>query len=179
MTRGRHSSPVGDDLPVLSAAAHHSWNCICSASIWLVYDNAHELEIRKAILEKSGIRDDQLVTHMGHTFRPRFEPAECRAPGRGLIPAYREKIVEGAVAAIKAQKRMCSRRCVLGGGTCDLARQPRSGAGQRDFPSAAFNPDGPSDDTVLVGRITDAKGKIIATLVNYACHPVSLAAATS
>ncbi|HWM61307.1 MAG TPA: hypothetical protein VNN98_04105, partial [Rhizomicrobium sp.] len=29
------------------------------------YDNAHELEIRKAILEKSGIRDDQLVTHMG------------------------------------------------------------------------------------------------------------------
>jgi hypothetical protein len=27
---------------------------------------------------------------------------------------------------------------------------------------------------VLVGRVTDAKGKIIATLVNYACHPVSL-----
>jgi hypothetical protein len=31
------------------------------------YDNAHEAVIRKAILEKSGIRDDQLLTHMGHT----------------------------------------------------------------------------------------------------------------
>src|SRR5882672_8698576 len=31
------------------------------------YDNAHELEIRERILKESGIRDDQLVTHMGHT----------------------------------------------------------------------------------------------------------------
>jgi hypothetical protein len=38
----------------------------------------------------------------------------------------------------------------------------------------SVNPDGPTDDTVLVGRITDISGKIIATMVNYACHPVSL-----
>ena len=31
------------------------------------YDNAHEREIRARILAGSGIRDDQLVTHMGHT----------------------------------------------------------------------------------------------------------------
>src|SRR5579883_2099469 len=31
------------------------------------YDNAHEREIRKQILEKSGIGDAQLITHMGHT----------------------------------------------------------------------------------------------------------------
>jgi hypothetical protein len=31
-----------------------------------------------------------------------------------------------------------------------------------------------ADDTVLVGRITDMSGSIRATMVNYACHPVSL-----
>ena len=31
-----------------------------------------------------------------------------------------------------------------------------------------------ADDTVLVGRVTERTGKVIATIVNYACHPVSL-----
>ena len=65
------------------------------------YDNAHELEIRKAILEKSGIRDDQLLTHMGHTHSgPASNLQNVGRQGGDLIPAYREKIVEGAVAAI-------------------------------------------------------------------------------
>ena len=39
------------------------------------------------------------------------------------------------------------------------------------------NPDVAADDTVLVGRISDLRGKIMATIVNYACHPVSLGGA--
>jgi hypothetical protein len=31
-----------------------------------------------------------------------------------------------------------------------------------------------ADDTLLIGRITDGNGRIRATIVNYACHPVSL-----
>lgn len=37
-----------------------------------------------------------------------------------------------------------------------------------------FNPQAPADDTLLVGRVTDAMGCIRATLVNYACHPTTL-----
>jgi len=33
-----------------------------------------------------------------------------------------------------------------------------------------------ADDTLLVGRVTDRTGKVTATIVNYACHPVSLGA---
>ena len=38
-----------------------------------------------------------------------------------------------------------------------------------------YNPDGNPDDTLLVGRITDSTGRIRGTLVNYACHPTTLA----
>jgi hypothetical protein len=38
-----------------------------------------------------------------------------------------------------------------------------------------YNPNGDPDDTLLVGRITDEAGRIRATLVNYACHPTTLA----
>src|SRR5581483_9438600 len=38
-----------------------------------------------------------------------------------------------------------------------------------------FNPGGPVDDTVLVGRITGDDGRMIGTVVNYACDPTTLA----
>jgi hypothetical protein len=38
-----------------------------------------------------------------------------------------------------------------------------------------YNPAAPADDTLLVGRITASSGRTIATIVNYACHPTTLA----
>jgi hypothetical protein len=38
-----------------------------------------------------------------------------------------------------------------------------------------YNPSGDPDDTLLVGRISDETGRIRGTLVNYACHPTTLA----
>jgi hypothetical protein len=38
-----------------------------------------------------------------------------------------------------------------------------------------LNPEGGGDQTLLVARITDDNGKGIATAVNYACHPTTLA----
>jgi hypothetical protein len=136
---------------------------------------AHELEIRKAIIEQSGIRDDQLLTHMGHTHSgPITNLQNLGRPGGHLIQPYREKIVEGAVAVIK-QSKANAQPAVLSWaeGRCNLARNRDLVLDNETF-LCSVNPDGPTDDTVLVGRLTDAKGKIIATLVNYACHPVSL-----
>ena len=139
------------------------------------YDNAHEREIRARILAGSGIRDDQLVTHMGHTHSgPASTLQNLEREGGHLIPAYRDKIVEGAVAAIKGSK-VNVRPAVASWkeGRCDLAQNRDLVLDSETF-LCSVNPDGPTDDTVLVGRVTDANGKIMATLVNYACHPVSL-----
>ena len=60
-------------------------------------------------------------------------------------------------------------------GRCDLATN-------RDLPEpdaqrvvCGFNPSIRVDDTLLVGRISDTTGKIVTTIVNYACHPTTLA----
>ena len=139
------------------------------------YDNAHELEIRKAIVAQSGIRDEQLLTHMGHTHSgPITNLQNLEREGGHLIPPYRETIVEGAVAVIKESKANAQPAVLSWAeGRCNLARNRDLVLDNETF-LCSVNPDGPTDDTVLVGRLTDAKGKIIATLVNYACHPVSL-----
>jgi hypothetical protein len=139
------------------------------------YDNAHELEIRKAILERSGIHDDQLITHMGHTHSgPASNLQNVGRRGGELIPGYRDKIVEGAVAALTGAKANVQPAVASWAeGRCNLARNRDLVLDSETF-LCGINPDGPTDDTVLVGRVTDAMGKIIATMVNYACHPVSL-----
>ena len=38
-----------------------------------------------------------------------------------------------------------------------------------------FDPDAEEDETLLVGRVTDESGKILAVIANYACHPTTLA----
>src|SRR5439155_5648567 len=53
-------------------------------------------------------------------------------------------------------------------------------AAERDFFDegqfvCGFNPGMPADDTVLVARVTDESGQLMATVVNYACHPTTLA----
>ena len=133
------------------------------------YDNAHELEIRKAIVAQSGIRDEQLLTHMGHTHSgPITNLQNLEREGGHLIPPYRETIVEGAVAVIKESKANAQPAVLSWAeGRCNLARNRDLVLDNETF-LCSVNPDGPTDDTVLVGRLTDAKGKIIATLVNYA-----------
>jgi hypothetical protein len=139
------------------------------------YDNAHEQAIRERILKGSAIRDDQLITHMGHTHSgPITNLQNLEREGGHLIPGYRDKIVEGSVAAIKGAKANAQTAVASwASGRCDLARNRDLVLDSETF-LCGINPDGPSDDTVLVGRVTDMSGKIIATMVNYACHPVSL-----
>jgi hypothetical protein len=139
------------------------------------YDNAHEQEIRRQILRKAGICDEQLITHMGHTHSgPASNLQNVDRQGGYLIPPYRDKIVDGCVAVIAGAK-MHAQSAVASwsSGRCDLARNRDLVLDGETF-LCGINPDGPADDTVLVGRVTDVSGKIIATLVNYACHPVSL-----
>ncbi len=60
-------------------------------------------------------------------------------------------------------------------GRCGLAANRDLPDPDQDRDLCGFNPDAPADDTVLVGRATDKKGRILGTIVNYACHPTTLA----
>ncbi len=60
-------------------------------------------------------------------------------------------------------------------GRCGLASVRDLPDPERDRILCGFNPDAAADDTLLFGRITDDAGKLQATLVNYACHPTTMA----
>ena len=77
--------------------------------------------------------------------------------------------------AIEAKGAAADATIVYGLGRCNLAAH-------RDFVDpddgksvCGFNPSGPADDTLLVARVAAATGRSIATMVNYACHPTTLA----
>ena len=103
-------------------------------------------------------------SHMpgGELIGPVPRPAEPGNPGGG------EEALAGAAPATLTWAT----------GRCDLARN-------RDLPDPAsedgrivcgFNPAAPADDTLVVGRVTaDDDGRILGTIVNYACHPTTLA----
>ena len=97
-------------------------------------------------------------------------------PGGELIPKYLDELadtIEQLVSAAVASA--CEADVVYGVGRCNLAAH-------RDFFDAeigeyvcGYNPQGEADDTVVLARVTDVSGKVLAAIVNYACHPTTLA----
>lgn len=97
-------------------------------------------------------------------------------PGGDLIPPYLDALGEKlsqVITAAREHRRPAT--IVFGTGRCDLARH-------RDLWDAStlqwvcgFHPGGPADDTVLVAKVSGDDGATLATLVNYACHPTTLA----
>ena len=97
-------------------------------------------------------------------------------PGGHLIPAYLESL--GAECARLAASAISTAVPVWGAygvGRCNLARY-------RDFYDAeigqyvvGYTPGRTVDDTVVVARFTNEQGYPVATVINYACHPTTLA----
>ena len=99
-------------------------------------------------------------------------------PGGELLGPWMERVYLAAVSTVR-QALSDAKKSILDWhtGRCGLAAV-------RDLPDpeptadrmiCGFNPAVQADDTLLVGRITDPSGKVRATLVNYACHPTTLA----
>ncbi len=70
---------------------------------------------------------------------------------------------------------MQSATIIYGTGRCDLAAHRDFWDPENETWICGFHPNTPADDTVLVARVQDTDGALLATLVNYACHPTTLA----
>jgi hypothetical protein len=142
----------------------------------MVFFTPEAQRIRAAILAQLGLEPHQLIVHPSHTHSmPLLLREDAGKPGGHLIGPYLDSLPE-LFCQLIAAARAASRPATLGWkyGKCDLAfnRDSIDPSSGRDI--CGLNPAARTDDTVLVGRVTDDSGQIIATLVNYACHPVSL-----
>jgi hypothetical protein len=133
-----------------------------------------ERQVRDAVLSRTGLADDALLLHLTHTHAG---PSICREdsdlPGGEGVGAYLDFVSEqAATAAAEAIEGLGEATVVWATGTHGLAAV-------RDvvFEGQAllgYNPLETPDTTVLAGRVSRPDGSVLATIVNYACHPTSL-----
>jgi hypothetical protein len=155
----------GDSEQILIAVDH----CL----LW-----AREMEaLLEAIVHQSGVDRKRLLVVFSHTHAAGLMDTDRRdRPGGELIAPYLESLAAKLAESVRvARAAVCPATIVYGTDRCTLAAN-------RDFRDDAsgqfvcgFNPEGEADDTVLVARATDDTGSVIATFVNYACHPTTLA----
>lgn len=135
---------------------------------------ADEQGVRTAILAGLGLDADQLMLSLSHTHAGAVLcAADAHLPGGELIPGYLEALAAAGIAA--GREALDSARPGLiewTTGRCTLAADRELDLNGRAL--VGYNPAGSADDTVTIGRIS-VDGVVIATLVNYACHPTTLA----
>jgi len=139
-------------------------------------DDGEVAAIRAAILKQFGMKPEQLMLHPSHSHSlPVLTRRTADRAGGSLLTAYLDSLAPTCIGLVEqARKSLAEGVASWAYGRCGLAfnRDAVDPASGRDI--CGLNLAEKADDTLLVGRITDSKGQIRATIVNYACHPVSL-----
>jgi hypothetical protein len=124
-----------------------------------------------------GVPEEEILVVFSHTHGAGLMGLDrVSLPGGDLISGYLQTLGESAGKLVEqCLATLVPAAIVYGHGRCSLAAH-------RDFWDAArqefvcgFNPGVPADDTVIVARVTAEDGKPLASIVNYACHPTTLA----
>jgi len=134
---------------------------------------------RSELLKALSLSESQLILHLTHTHSgPSISlVAKDKLGGEKIEPyllSLRDTVIDAAREALSS---IAPATLEWSTGRCDLARH-------RDQPNpdevgmvVGYCPDVRADDTLLVGRVSCPNRGIVATLVNYACHPTSLGGA--
>lgn len=111
-------------------------------------------------------------THAGGLFNREREAL----PGGELIAPYLAEVEQKlSEAAANAVASLAPATITYATGRCNMAANRDFWDEQRQIFACGFNPDAPADDTLLVGRVTAEDGSLRGVVVNYACHPTTLA----
>ncbi len=136
-----------------------------------------ERRLRGKLLEALALDESQLMFCLSHTHAgPSICSDNRNEPGGELIGSYLDLVLQQAIFA--AKKALAGARPAVldwSYGQCSLATNRDLEQPERKRFVVGYNPLQPADDTLLVGRVTDDKGQIVGTIVNYACHPTTLA----
>jgi hypothetical protein len=139
---------------------------------------ARELAILlEAVKRRRGIKPDQIAIVCSHTHAAGLLSLDrANLPGGELISDYLKSLAETTASAVeKSLETLQPATLVYGTGHCALAADRDYWDEKHQQYVCGYNPLVPADDSVLVVRAESDDGKILATIVNYACHPTTLA----
>lgn len=125
----------------------------------------------------SGLPAENVVITFSHTHSAgMMTPDRLTLPGGDLIPGYIAELTV-AVGRISREAVENAQNAVISyaTGRCAMAANRDCWDEEQGIFVCGYNRATPADDTLLVGRVTGADGGLLGTLVNYACHPTTLA----
>jgi hypothetical protein len=141
-------------------------------------DRAEFANIRERVSRATSIAVEDVFISMSHTHGSAWmSRSRSHLPGGDLIGPYLDQLAETSVRLAKEAVSVARPATILyGKARCSLVAH-------RDFWDVdtkqfvcGFNPAGPADDTVLLAKvIADDNQQTLGTVVNYACHPTTLA----
>ena len=120
---------------------------------------------------------ESIVVTFSHSHAAGLMDSErASLPGGELIPPYLEELSRSTAGLLTTARESTQDTVVTYGvGHCGLAADRDYWDASRRQYVCGYNPATDADDTVMVARMSDATGNTVATIVNYACHPTSLA----
>lgn len=134
---------------------------------------------QQRLLDEFSLQPQHLIFALTHTHAgPPLLRADPALPLSEVNEAWLNSVLEATVSTVhEALKNSDEGILEWHTGRCGLASNrdlvdPTPGS---DRMLCGYAPGNAADDTLLVGRITNADGSIRATIVNYACHPTTLA----
>ncbi len=142
-----------------------------------ILDTPELSSIRTAIAASTGVSCECIHVTVTHTHGSGWMSRKrSEFPGGELIGPYLDSLFEKLAAlAARATPLLEAATIVYGHGQCTLAAHRDFFDVERGHAVCGFNPSGVADDTVLIGRVSGLNGNTLATIVNYACHPTTLA----
>lgn len=178
----RHHRATGIHRPlfadILVFAAHDGTDRWAQAQIDMVGlgMDAHQ-GFCEAVAAGAGVAVERVVLAYSHTHSGGlFESDRIKLPGGELIEGYLAEVqTKLRAAAALAASQLSAATLSYGLGRCNLAANRDFWDEDRGIYACGYNPLTPADDTLLVVRALAPDGRLLVTLVNYACHPTTLA----
>ncbi|MFM7128817.1 MAG: hypothetical protein ACKO0V_05615 [bacterium] len=142
-----------------------------------ILDAAEIGAIRREICSATGVAFENILVSLSHTHGSGWmSRSRSHLPGGELIGPYLDRlIIQLKEIAVDARNKVVPATIVYGEGKCQLAAHRDFFDSERGRFVCGFNPGGQADDTILVASIVADSGARVATIVNYACHPTTLA----
>lgn len=179
----KHERATGVHRPLrATAAVFEPLNANGERQILLALDHCvmgaveHE-QLVTHVAQASGQPKESVLVVFSHTHGAGLMGFDrVSLPGGDLIPGYLRSLAERAGELLnRCLASLVPAGIVYGQGRCGLAAHRDFWDGERKQFVCGFNPGVPADDTVIVARVTADDGKVLASIVNYACHPTTLA----
>ncbi|MEZ4679124.1 MAG: neutral/alkaline non-lysosomal ceramidase N-terminal domain-containing protein [Caldilineaceae bacterium] len=199
LARADITPPVGIYHPMWGAARHHRATGIHrpltaeamafapvgtegAAFLRLQLDHigmtaSHHQALLAHITAATGVTAESIVTTFSHSHAAGlFAPDRVHLPGGELIEEHLTRIYTNVTAAaVMAIANLQPAFITYATGCCTLATNRDYWDDKSGFYACGFNPAGTADDTLLVARITGEQGELLGVVVNYGCHPTTLA----